>query len=93
MAHRQWLLQHSGRHEDLCHAIGLKPVTTPVTSPQSNGMVKSFVKILKWVCAKLAERPDSLTVMAQLTKWFDDYNSDHPHSVLGYVPANLFREK
>jgi len=38
-------------------------------------------------------RPDSQTVMAQLPKWFDDYNSYHPHSALGYVPAKLFREK
>jgi putative transposase len=27
--------------------LGLKPVTTPVTSPQSNGMAESFVKTLK----------------------------------------------
>jgi putative transposase len=31
--------------------------------------------------------------MAQLPKWFDDYNSYHPHSALGYLPAKLFREK
>jgi putative transposase len=73
--------------------LGLKPVTTPVTSPQSNGMAESFVKTLKRDYAKLADRPDSQTVMAQLPKWFDDYNSYHPHSALGYVPAKLFREK
>jgi putative transposase len=38
-------------------------------------------------------RPDSETVMAQLSKWFDDYNSYHPHSALGYLSAKLFREK
>ena len=27
--------------------LGLKPVTTPVTSPQSNDMAESFVKTLK----------------------------------------------
>ena len=27
--------------------IGLKPVTTPVRSPQSNGMAESFVKTIK----------------------------------------------
>jgi putative transposase len=73
--------------------LGLKPVTTPVTSPQSNGMAESFVKTLKRDYAKLADRPDSQTVMTQLPKWFDDYNSYHPHSALGYVPAKLFREK
>ncbi len=32
--------------------LGLKPITTPVTSPQSNGMADSFVKALKWDYAK-----------------------------------------
>jgi putative transposase len=68
-------------------------MTTPVTSPQSNGMAESFVKTLKWDYAKLAYRPDSHTVMAKLPKWFDDYNFYRPHSALGYVPAKLFREK
>jgi transposase InsO family protein len=31
--------------------------------------------------------------MAQLPKWFDDYNFYHPHSALGYLPAKLFRAK
>ncbi len=44
--------------------LGLKPMTTPVTSPQSNGMAESFVKKLKRNYAKLADRPDSQTVMA-----------------------------
>ena len=73
--------------------LGLKPITTPVTSPQSNGMAESFVKTLKRDYAKLANRPDSKTVMAQLQSWFDDYNSYHPHSALGYLPPTLFREK
>jgi len=36
--------------------------------------------------------PDSKTVMAQLQRWFDDYNSYHPHSALGYLPPTFFRE-
>ena len=73
--------------------LGLKPVTTPVTSPQSNGMAESFVKTLKRDYANLADRSDSKTVMAQLNKWFEDYNSFHPHSALGYLPPKLFRER
>ncbi len=34
-----------------------------------------------------SEMPDSQTVMAKPPKWFDDYNSYHPHSALGYVPS------
>ena len=62
---------------------GLNPVTTPITSPQSNGVAESFVETLKRGNAKLANRSDSKTVMAQLKDWFDDYNSYHPHSALG----------
>lgn len=70
--------------------LGLKPVS----SPQSNCMTESFVQTLKSDFAKLADRPDSQTVMAQLTKWFDDYNSQHSHSALGYMPPKLlFWEK
>ena len=72
--------------------LGLKPITTPVTSPQSNDMIESFVKTLKRDYAKLANRPDSKTVMAQLQAWFYDYNSYHPHSELGYLPPTLFWE-
>ena len=71
----------------------LKPVMTPVTSPLSNGMVESFEKTLNQDYAKLANRPDSKTVMAQLKVWFDDYNLYHPQSALGYLPPTLFREK
>ena len=63
--------------------LGLKSGTTPVTSPQSKGMAESFVKTLKRNYAKLANWPDSKTVMAQLKDWFDDFNSYHLHSALG----------
>ena len=54
---------------------------------------ESFVKTFKRDYAKLAHRPDSQTVMGQLKAWFDDYNSFHPHSALGYLPPQLFRER
>jgi len=50
------------------------------------------MKTLKGDYAKFANRLDSKTVMAQLKDWFDDYNSYHPHSSLGYLQPTLFRE-
>ena len=38
--------------------LGLKPITTPLTSLQSNGMAESFEKTLKRDYAKLVNRPD-----------------------------------
>jgi putative transposase len=59
--------------------LGLKPVTTPITSSQSNGKAESFVKTFKRDYAKLAYMPNSQTVMEQLKAWFDDYKSFRPH--------------
>jgi putative transposase len=56
-------------------------------------MVESFAKTLKRNYAKLANRPDSKTEMAKLKDWFDDYNSYHPHSALGYLPPTPFMDK
>ena len=69
--------------------LGLKPVMTLMTSPQSNGMAESFVKTLERDYAKLTNSSDSKTMMAQQKDWFDDYNSYHPHSALGYLPPTL----
>jgi len=53
--------------ETRCFAkmLGLKPANTSIANPQSDGMAESFVKTLKRDDAKLANRPDSKTVMAQ----------------------------
>ncbi len=73
--------------------LGLKPVTTPVESPQSNGMAESFVKTIKRDYVHLALRPDAKTVMQQLPQWFEHYNTRHPHSALKYLSPRMFREK
>ena len=73
--------------------LGLKPVRTPVESPQSNGMAESFVKTFKRDYAGLASLPDSETVMGYLPDWFDDYNTRHPHSALRYLPPRMFRQQ
>lgn len=46
-----------------------------VTSPQSNRMAESFVKTLKRDYAKLAERTDLQTVIAQLS--MDQHHGQH----------------
>lgn len=38
--------------------LGLKPVTSPINSPQSNGMAETLVKTFKRDYAELAHRPD-----------------------------------
>ena len=64
--------------------IGLVPRTTPVSSPQSNGMAEAFVRTLKRDYLRVNPRPDARTVIEQLPGWLAHYNEVHPHRALGY---------
>ena len=64
--------------------IGLVPRTTPVSSPQSNGMAEAFVRTLKRDYVRVNPLPDARTVIDQLPRWIEHYNSVHPHRALGY---------
>jgi len=70
--------------------IGLVPRTTPVSSPQSNGMAEAFVRTLKRDYVRVNPRPDAQTVIAQLPAWIDHYNEVHPHRALGYRSPREF---
>ncbi len=63
-------------------SIGLVPCFTPVRSPQSNGMAESFVKTFKRDYVYVHDRPAAQSVLAQLPRWFEDYNDNHPHKAL-----------
>jgi putative transposase len=73
--------------------IGLVPRTTPIQSPQSNGMAEAFVKTIKRDYARVAMRPDAASVLHQLDAWFEHYNSVHPHNALGYRSPREFRKQ
>ena len=47
-------------------AINMRPLTTPVESPQSNGMAESFVKTIKRDYVAFGDLSNAKTVMAQL---------------------------
>jgi putative transposase len=71
--------------------IGLVPRTTPIESPQSNGMAEAFVKTFKRDYARVSPRPDADTVLRQLGRWFEHYNEHHPHKALRYRSPRQFR--
>jgi hypothetical protein len=62
--------------------INLITLFTPVRSPQSSGIVESFVETFKREYVYVHDRPDVKTVLAQLGRWFNDQNEGYPHKGL-----------
>ncbi|HFF0297717.1 TPA: IS3 family transposase, partial [Raoultella ornithinolytica] len=54
-------------------SLGFIVCTTPVRSPESNGMAESFVKTFKRDYVYVNDLPDAVTVMEKLTEWMEDY--------------------
>jgi putative transposase len=70
--------------------LGFEPRTTPITSPQSNGMAEAFVRTIKRDYARVSPLPDAQTVIENLPRWMRHYNEVHPHSALGYRAPREF---
>jgi putative transposase len=70
--------------------IGLAPRTTPLESPQSNGMAEAFVRTLKRDYVRVSPIPDAQSVLRQLPRWMAHYNELHPHRALGYRSPREF---
>jgi putative transposase len=82
----------AGDTRALARYIGLVPCTTPVQSPQSNGMAEAFVKTFKRDYAQVSAKPDAASVLRLLDSWFEHYNNVHPHKALGYRSPREFRK-
>jgi transposase InsO family protein len=76
----------------IARALGLKPVNTPVCSPQSNGMAESFVNTFKRDYVSRMDLGDAATVMEQLPAAFEHFNTVHPHSSLKMRSPREFRQ-
>jgi len=72
-------------------AINKRPLTTPVESPQSNGLAESFVKTIKRDYFAFGDLSDAKTVMGLLPSWSAYYNAVHPQSALKFMSPRMFR--
>jgi putative transposase len=70
--------------------IGLEPRTTPLESPQSNGMAEAFGRTIKRDDVRVSPVPDAQTVPNQLPGWRAHDNAVHPHKALGYRSPREF---
>jgi putative transposase len=91
----EWLTDNgscyiAGNTRSFARDIGLEPRTTPIESPQSNGMAEAFVRTIKRDYVRVNPCPDAETVMRQLSSWIAHYNEVHPHKALGYRSPREF---
>ena len=77
----------------LVRSLGLKPINTPVCSPQSNGKAESFVNTFKRDYMASMDLRDARTVLAQLPAAFEHFNEVHPHSSLKMRSPREFRRQ
>jgi putative transposase len=92
----EWLSDNGSAYIDhrtrsFARELGLKPLTTPVRSPQSNGMAERFVKTMKHDYVAFMDKPDVPTALAHLAAAFEQYNERHPHKALKYRSPREFR--
>jgi len=74
--------------------LGMTPITTPVASPESNGMSEAFVNTLRRDYLDGADRSSAERLLASVPDWIADYNERAPHSALGYrSPVDYRREQ
>ncbi|MGC2971772.1 IS3 family transposase [Paraburkholderia aspalathi] len=92
----EWLSDNGSAYIDhrtrsFARELGLKPLTTPVRSPQSNGMAERFVKTMKHDYVAFMDKPDVPTALAHLAAAFEQYNERHTHKALKYRSPREFR--
>ena len=92
----EWLTDNGSAYIDhrtrsFARELGLEPLTTPVRSPQSNGIAESFVKTMKHNYVAYMDKPDVPTALSRLAIAFEHYNEHHPHKALKYRSPREFR--
>ncbi len=93
----QWLSDNGSIYtalDTVCTAerLHLVPITTPVASPESNGMSEAFVNTLKRDYVSGADRSSAAALLEQLPRWIADYNAIAPHSALGFRSPWQYRQ-
>lgn len=94
----QWLSDRGSIYRaqltrDTARMLNMEPCYTAAYSPSSNGMAEAFVATMKRDYVYTSDCYDADTVLRMLPEWFEDYNSQAPHSALGMMSPREFIEK
>ena len=73
--------------------LGLAPITTPVRSPESNGISEAFHHTIRRDYEAGADLSSAEIVIAQVPRWVADYNHFAPHSALGMRSPIEYRRR
>ena len=92
----QWLSDNGSIYTALdtlitAERLHLVPITTPASSPQSNGMSEAFVNTMRRDYLAGADLSTAARVLDQVPAWIADYNAVAPHSALGYLSPLDYR--
>ncbi len=77
----------------IARSLGLRPINTPVCSPQSNGIAEGFVNTFRRDYESRMDLTDAPTVLTQLAAAFKHFNEVRPHSSLKMRSPREFRRQ
>jgi putative transposase len=72
---------------------GLAQEYIPPYTPQQNGMIERFFLTLKQECVWLQRFESRDHAFEIVADWLDRYDTDRPHSALGYLTPKEYRER
>jgi transposase InsO family protein len=93
----EWLTDNGSAYtaretRDFALSMGLAVCTTPVQSPESNGMAEGFVKTFKRDYVNVNRLDNARVVLEQLPGWIEDYNENAPHKGLKMMSPREYRK-
>lgn len=76
----------SSAFNEACHELGIAHRYTRPYRPQTNGKAERFIQTMlrEWAYARAYRTSNQRT--KALSKWLRRYNTERPHSALGYLP-------
>jgi putative transposase len=94
----QWLSDRGSIYRaqltrDTARILNMEPCCAAAYSPSSNGMAEAFLATMKRDYVYTSDCYDADTVISMLAEWFEDYNSQTPHSALGMMSPREFIDK
>lgn len=98
LPHRiEWLTDNGSAYtahdtRNFALSMGLAVCTTPVQSPESNGMAEGFVKTFKRDYVHVNRLDSARVVLEQLPEWIEDYNEIAPHKGLKMKSPREYRK-